>query len=72
MDNKSRTMAFSFIIVLFVGVIIGSLLPELGNFATEFIEPLKKESHYFNSYFIAWGIFGILFSLHLGYRLCRK
>ncbi len=51
--NTSRNLT----LLLFIGVGIGSLMPEFGNLLA--IKMGLQSSHYFNKYFLLVGILGI-------------
>ena len=66
MGNTARTLAFC----LVIGTLIGSTMPEFGNILAVWLE--MERTHYFNKWFLATGILGILgFGLALHFRLSR-
>lgn len=63
MGHPARILALCF----FIGTIIGSMLPEFGNIATQWFK--IAEAHYFNRYFLVVGLLGIVgFGVALYFR----
>ena len=61
--SSARTHA----LMLCIGVVLGSTVPELGNLATYYLLPLAP--HFFNKYFLLLGLLGLFVSyiaLHRG------
>ena len=69
MGNRSRKLAFSIIFVSVIGIGVGSILPEFGNYVAKYI--IQTNSHALNICFLILGIIGIVLSLLIGYRKSR-
>jgi hypothetical protein len=69
MGIEARGVALGIIFVIFIGTIIGSVLPESGNVLQHLLGN-HKQAHAFNIVFLIIGILGVGVALYLGYRSC--
>ncbi len=65
MGDFTRGLAFSFVVIFFIGTFIGSVLPESGNYLAKY---LGISSHSFNIFFLFVGILGIGLALCFGLK----
>ena len=68
MGDISRSMAFLFILVILIGTVIGSILPEFGNVLANHLD---QGAHKYNIHFLVIGVLGIVLALYFRFEVHR-
>ncbi len=67
-DIRSRNLALCIVSVFLVGTLIGSLATESGNVLSYYLNLSCESGHFFNPYFLAVGIIGVMLALFTRYK----